>query len=62
MSTKLAIAINLNDLEALICEYVQTLEPHARLTTQLTFSMFVLWLRKRQETTNAMKSLNRDDL
>lgn len=48
-TTKLAIAIDLDQLAALTREYLAQLPPRDRLESQLRFSHFLMFLRKRQE-------------
>lgn len=50
---KLAIAIDLDDLSALMDEYVDS--QGLDIKGALTLSMFLLWLRKRQETSDETK-------
>jgi hypothetical protein len=47
---KQAIVGSLPEVEALIREYVAHLAPRDRLSLQLTFSGFLIWLRKKIET------------
>jgi hypothetical protein len=47
---KLAIVIDLNQLQALIREYMAQLPPRDRLESQLRFSHFMTWVRKQQES------------
>src|SRR5690349_14662544 len=46
---KLAITIDLDQLQSLIREYLAQLPPRDRLETQLRFSHFMIWARKRRE-------------
>jgi len=47
--SKLAITIDLDQLQSLIREYLAQLPPRDRLETQLRFSHFMIWARKRRE-------------
>ena len=49
-TTKLAIAIDLDQLSALLDEYVDSQE--LELTDALTLSMFLIWLKKRRQETS----------
>lgn len=48
-TTKLAIAIDLNHLNDLMQQYVQSLAPRDRLETRLRLSTFLLWAKKQRE-------------
>jgi hypothetical protein len=47
--TKQAIVGTLPMVESLMREFVAELAPRDRLTIQLTFSRFLVWLRKKAE-------------
>ena len=48
-TTKLAIAIDLDQLRESIQQYVATLAPCDRLETQLRMSTFLAWLAKQRQ-------------
>jgi len=52
--TKLAIAIDLDELRELMREFVDECKEEfpEQYETELTFEVFLQWLRKRMETTN----------
>lgn len=47
---KLGITIDMDSLQLLVREYLAQLPPRDRLESQLRFSHFLIYLRKRQET------------
>jgi len=51
-ATKSAIAINLDDLERLMNEYIEAAWDGEELTMPLTLSGLLLWLRKQQSEDN----------
>jgi hypothetical protein len=57
MTTKLAIAINLDQLRALAQEYIIAMggDGGNDIMERLTLSSFMEWLKKRQETTHGKK-------
>jgi hypothetical protein len=48
-TTKLAITIDLDQLQALVREYLNQLPPRDRLESQLRFGHFMIWARRRHE-------------
>jgi hypothetical protein len=51
---KLAVIGNLATVEALVREYLAQLAPRDRFESQLRFSHFLIYLRKRQERMEAI--------
>jgi hypothetical protein len=57
-TARTGIVIDLGELQALIREYMAQLAPRDRLESQLRFSHFMIWLRRREERTNGTKPTN----
>ena len=59
-TTKLAIAIDLDELRGLMREFIdeQKRDYPEQYEIELTFEVFLQWLRKRQETMNESQSEN----
>jgi hypothetical protein len=57
MTTKLAIAIDLDQLRELMEEFINEYPPDSPSVVeyQWRFSTFLFWLQRRQETTNESK-------